>query len=170
MDIVLVLLRLIHIFSGVFWAGGVFVMARFLMPAVAASQPEGNKFMQKFMGGGYVLAQTFAGPLAVLAGLILYWKDSGGLSNGWIATPTGLGFTVGAIGGLVALFIGFFITRTAATNMANLGKEIQMAGKPPTPDQLAKIKQFQETLVSSTVWVAIALAITVAAMAIARYL
>jgi uncharacterized membrane protein len=45
MNIALVLLRLIHIFSGVFWAGSAFVLARFIQPAAAATQPESNKFM-----------------------------------------------------------------------------------------------------------------------------
>jgi hypothetical protein len=169
MNIVMVILRLIHIFSGVFWAGSAFVLAAFVEPAVAASQPEGNKFMQKFMSGGYLIAASIAGPLTVLAGLVMYWNDSGGLQASWIATPLGLGLTVGAIGGLVAFFIGFFITRTAAEKLAALGKQIQAAGKPPTPEQMGQLKALQERLTSASIWVAIALAVTVAAMATARY-
>jgi len=171
MNIALVLLRLIHIFSGVFWAGSAFVLARFIEPAVAATQPESNKFMQYFMGRtGYVIAQSIAGPLTVLAGLILYWSDSGGLQNAWITTPAGLGFTVGAIFGLIAFGIGFFISRTTAEKMTALGREMQSAGKPPTPEQMSKMKALQERLTSASIWLAIVLAVTVAAMATARYL
>jgi uncharacterized membrane protein len=171
MNIALVLIRLIHIFSGVFWAGSAFVLARFIEPAAAATQPESNKFMQYFMGPtGYVLVQGFAGPLTVLAGLTLYWIDSGGLQLNWITTPTGLGFTIGGIAALISLYIGLFISRTNALSMAALGKEMQSAGKPPTPEQLSRMRAFQETLTKASIWVAILLAITVAAMAIARYL
>jgi hypothetical protein len=170
MNIVLVLLRLIHIFSGVFWAGSAFVLARFVEPAVAASQPESNKFMQKFMSSGYEVAQGIAGPLTVLAGLALYWNDSGGLQASWIATPAGLGFTIGAIGGLVAAYIGFFISRPTAKKMDALGKEMQGAGKPPAPEQMSQMQALQETLTGASIWAAIALAVTVAAMATARYL
>lgn len=171
MGIALVLLRLIHIFSGVFWAGSAFVLARFVEPSAAATQPESNKFMQYFMGpSGYVISQGIAGPLTVVAGLTLYWIDSGGLQISVITTPFMLGLTVGGIAALVAFYIGFFITRTAALGMSALGKEMQAAGKPPTPDQLAKMKAFQETLTKASIWGAILLAVTVAAMATARYL
>jgi hypothetical protein len=170
MNIAIALLRLIHIFAGVFWAGSVFALSRFIEPAAAATAPESNKFMQRLTSGGFTVALTAAGPLTVLAGLLLYWNDSGGLQNGWITTPTGLGFTVGAIGGLVALGIGLFVSRTAAEGMAGLGKEIQTSGKPPTPEQMSRMKVFQEKLSQATLWTAIALAITVAAMAMARYL
>ncbi len=61
------------------WAGSAFVLARFIEPAAAATLPESNKFMQQMMGaGGYVIVQAIAGPLTVLAGLILYWIDSSG--------------------------------------------------------------------------------------------
>lgn len=171
MNVLVALLRLIHIFSGVFWAGSTFVLASFIQPAAAATQPESNKFIQQMMGaGGYVVVQAIAGPLTVVAGLILYWIDSGGLQVSWIATATGLGFTVGGIAALIALYIGLVISRSSALGMAALGKEMQLAGKPPTPEQLSKMKAFQERLTQASVRNAILLAITVAAMAIARYL
>ncbi len=169
MNIAVALLRLIHIFSGVFWAGSIFALARFIEPAAAATVPESTKFMQRLMNGSFTLALTIAGPLTVLAGLTLYWNDSAGLQIGWMTTPTGLGFTFGALGGLTALGIGLLITRPAAVGMAGLGKEIQGAGKPPTPEQMLKLKGFQEKLSQATLWTAIALVITVAAMATARY-
>ena len=42
MNWLIVVLRLLHIFAGVFWAGAVFMLTRFVMPAVAASGPEGG--------------------------------------------------------------------------------------------------------------------------------
>jgi hypothetical protein len=170
MNLWIALVRLVHIFSGVFWAGSVFALARFIEPAAKATAPESNKFMQRLTSGGFTLALTVAGPLTVLAGLILYWNDSGGLQIGWITTPTGLGFTVGAIGGLIAFGFGLFVSRPAAEGMGKLGKEIQAAGKPPTPEQMSRMKAFQEKLGQATLWTAIALVVTVAAMATARYL
>ncbi|MDE3091441.1 MAG: hypothetical protein KGJ80_18900, partial [Chloroflexota bacterium] len=123
-----------------------------------------------FMGPtGYVLVQGFAGPLTVLAGLTLYWIRYSAAPV-LILSPTGLGFTVGGIAALIALYIGLFISRTAALGVAALGKEIQSAGKPPTPEQMSRMKALQTRLTDASVWNAIFLAITVAAMATARYL
>ncbi|MCL4396104.1 MAG: hypothetical protein M1482_15105 [Chloroflexi bacterium] len=170
MSILIALVRLVHIFSGVFWAGGAIVLAAFVEPSVAATVPEGNKFMQRFVNSGFVAAMGIAGPLTVLAGLALYLIDSGGLQTGWITTHTGLGFTVGGIAGLIAFFIGFFISRTAAEAMGALGREMQAAGRPPTPDQVQKMKALQERLSQASVATAIVLAVAVAAMAMSRYL
>ena len=168
MNLAIALVRLVHIFSGVFWAGSAFVLARFVEPAAAATQPESNKFMQQMMGpSGYVLAQGIAGSLTVLAGLTLYWIDSGGLQPGWITTPTGLGFTVGGIAALIAIYIGLFVSRTTALSMSALGREMQAAGKAPTPEQVAKMRAFQDRLAQASIWNAILLAITVATMATA---
>jgi uncharacterized membrane protein len=170
MNVAIALVRLIHIFSGVFWAGGAIVLAAYVEPSAAATAPESNKFMQRFVGSGFVTAMGLAGPLTVLAGLTLYLVDSGGLSNGWITTPTGLGFTIGGLAGLVAFVIGFFISRTTAESMGALGKEMQAAGKPPTPEQMGKMKALQEKLSQASVATAIVLAVAVAAMAMSRYL
>jgi len=42
---VILILRVIHILLGVFWAGAVFMVALFVQPAIAASGPEGGKVM-----------------------------------------------------------------------------------------------------------------------------
>ena len=45
MSIYLILLRLIQIGAGVFWAGAAVMTAAFVEPAVRGSAPEGGKFM-----------------------------------------------------------------------------------------------------------------------------
>jgi len=170
MDIYAIVLRLIHILAGVFWAGGVVMLAGFIEPTVKSVAPEGNKFMQRLMGGKLTPLLTLAGPLNILAGLLLYLKDSGGLNVAWITSPVGLGFTFGALVGLVALGIGLFVSRPAATGLAAIGKEIQAGGKPPSPEQMGRIAKLQGQLSQATVWTAILLTLTLIAMASSRYL
>jgi uncharacterized membrane protein len=171
MGILLVVLRFVHIFGGVFWAGSTFVMYQYVQPSVTATQPESNKFMQYLMGSsGYVMATSIAPGLTVLAGLLLYWIDSSGLQLSWITTPVGLGFTVGSIAGLAAMILGAAVARPTAGKMAELGKAMQTAGKPPSPEQVAQMKKYQETMTSISLWVAVLLVVTVTFMAIARYL
>ncbi len=87
------------------------MLAGFIQPTAKVTGPDSTKFMQRLMGGALTNSLTAAAPLTVLAGLILYWIDSGGLQTNWILTAPGLGFTVGALAGLAALGIGFFVTR-----------------------------------------------------------
>src|SRR2546426_4742723 len=46
-DATMILLRVIHILPGVFWAGATFFLVGFLQPVVAASGPEGGRLMQR---------------------------------------------------------------------------------------------------------------------------
>ena len=80
MNILIILLRLIHIVAGVFWVGANMFTAFFLSPAVAANGDAGQKLM------GYMVTKariseriTIAAVLTVLAGAVLYWNNSGGL-------------------------------------------------------------------------------------------
>jgi hypothetical protein len=44
-----IILRLVHILAGVFWAGTVFLMAGFLVPTMRATGREGGVFVQYLM-------------------------------------------------------------------------------------------------------------------------
>ncbi len=46
MNIGVILLRIVHIFAGVFWVGGGIFMFAYIEPAVKATAPAGQKFMQ----------------------------------------------------------------------------------------------------------------------------
>jgi len=170
MAIYIMLLRLIHIFAGVFWAGSMFLLVGYLQPTVKVTAPEGPKFMQKLMGGSLATMLAVTPGLNVLAGLLLFWNDSGGLQLTWLGSAPGIGFTLGGLAGLVALFIGLFVTRPANLAVVALGKEIAAAGKPPTKEQMAKMGTLQERMTSATLAVVIALAVAITMMAVARYL
>jgi hypothetical protein len=53
--------------------------------------------------------------------------------------------------------------------MQALAKEMQAAGGPPKPEQLAEMQKLQARMGKAGVWGAILLVISTAAMAIARY-
>ena len=48
--------------------------------------------------------------LTILAGAALYLRDSSGLDPAWIASPTGLAYTIGGIAA-IASFVGGIILR-----------------------------------------------------------
>jgi hypothetical protein len=170
MDILLITLRVIHIFAGVFWTGAAIMLAGFVEPTVRALGPEGGKFMQRMAGVGRLsLFMFLSSLLATLAGIWLYWRTSLGFQPAWILSPTGLVLTIGSIAGILEAVLGNLISGRTAAQMVALGQKVESAGGPPTPEQMQQLGALSEQLRRAGVWGAILLSIAVIAMAIARY-
>ena len=170
MDLYMIVLRAVHILAGAFWFGGAALLFSFLLPTVRATAPAGPKFMQHLMTRqGLSAALGAAGGLNVLAGLLMYWRDSGGLQLAWITTGTGIVFTIGAVVAIAALLLGALGTGRTATKLAALGTQIEAAGKPPTKEQAAELNSLNHTLGEFSKWNFVLLTISLLAMATARY-
>jgi hypothetical protein len=166
----LILLRLIHILSGVFWAGTAMFNAAFLIPAVRALGPAGGPVMQEIAGKRKLPVYFLvAGLLTVLSGFGLYWHDSQGFTNGFMRSRGGMTFGIGAVLALVAVFLGIFVVTPAAMRAGKLGAAIAAGGKPPTPEQAAEMQQLQATLGKMALVAAGLLTLTTIAMAVGRY-
>lgn len=171
MDVTMLLLRVVHIFTGVFWAGTIFFLVSFLQPAVRAVGPDGGKVMLKLTQSRFASALPTIALLNVASGLIMYWRDSAGLrSIAWLASGNGLALTIGGLAGLAAFVVGLAITRPAVVGIAILGAAIQSAGGPPSPAQAAQLQKLQGRLAQGTMWIAVFLAVAVLGMASAQYL
>ena len=170
MNIVTILLRLIHIAAGMFWVGGSVMTIGFIQPTANGMGSEGAKFMQRLTGPSRLpFFMNLAAPLATLAGLTLYWMDSG-FRPEWIVTGPGLGFTVGGMAGIAAFILGVVVMGPTSVQMGALGKEIQAAGEPPTPAQVSRMQMLQGRLHQGGLWGTVLLVVAVAAMSVARYL
>jgi uncharacterized membrane protein len=170
-NIYIIVLRLIHIFSGVFWAGTTFLLASSVKPAIKATGPEAGKFMQKLTGSPGRLTDYLGitATLSALSGLLLYWSVSAHFNPGFFLSGRGLVLTLGALAGLFAWLHGAFVVRKLSKRMEALGKEIQEAGGPPTPEQMAEIGGIQEKQFTNGAVLAILLAIAVTGMSVAEY-
>jgi len=102
----------------------------------------------------------------VIAGLWLYGIDSQWLTSAWMSSSSGIGFTIGALFGLVGFVTGLMNGQNNQ-KMAKLGAQIQ--GKP-TPEQAAQLG----TIAKQQGWVvpvsSYSLLLAAIFMAIARYL
>jgi len=166
MDILIVILRIIHIFAGVFWVGAAWLLAFFIGPTALALGADGGKFM------GYLNTQrrfpivvSVAAVLTVLAGWALFFIAWGPVFN----TPKGLAFAVGGVLGLIALGIGGGVLGPASLKVTRLGGEIARAGKPPSPEQMAEMSALQKRLTTASLWNAIFASLALLFMALARY-
>jgi len=167
----LIVLRVLHIFTGVFWAGGVFYIAFFVFPAVNALGADGSKFMQQLTRTRSMpTLMSVAGITNVIVGLRLMQIMSGNFQAAWFQSNHGIAITVGAITAIGALTIGLFLNRPRANRIAAIGAAIAASGGTPTPEQiqeLGKLKKKLETGVKVMAW---HLLVTVLLMSCARYL
>lgn len=162
------LLRIVHIGAGVFWVGGVLMMAFLLGPTIRATGEAGQKFVAHLAGPAKLTQRmTIAAVLTALAGFSLLWIDSQGFqSTAWMSSSAGIGFSIGGAFGLVGLISGIAIGSTIRKIMA-LGA--QMQGKP-SPDQLAMMQTLQKRQGMVTNVAAYSLILSVIFMSVARYL
>jgi uncharacterized membrane protein len=167
----LILLRLIHVLFGVFWAGTAIFNALFLIPAVRALGPNGGAVMQEIAGKRKLpIYFLTAGVLTVLSGIGLYWHDSQGFSNGFMRSGGGMTFGIGGALAIITLLFGLFVVTPLAMRASAIGGAIAAGGKPPTPEQAAEMKGLQMKLGKMAGLAAALLTLATIAMAIARYI
>lgn len=166
MNILIIVLRLIHIVSGVFWVGGAMVSAIFLAPAVAATGEAGQKMMGYMITKGRMSARiTAAAIMTVLAGAILYWIDSRGLTSPWTSSGPGWGFGIGALFALAGLGTGLQV----GVNVKKMGEIAAAAQGKPSPAQMAEMQAAQQRMSLFSKVSTAALVVAVICMATARY-
>jgi uncharacterized membrane protein len=170
-EVILIILRVVHIFAGVFWVGSAIFYFLFVEPIVKDLGPAGPRFMQGLIERKhYPLYMNIASALTVVAGALLYWNTSGGLQGAWFKTGAGLGFTIGAAIAVVVYLIGFLMIRPRAERLGKLGKQISQSDGPPTVEQAAELSLLGRQIRAIERVDVILLTLALLAMATARYL
>jgi uncharacterized membrane protein len=169
MNYLMISMRIIHIFAGVFWAGTSFFMLSFVSPAVIATGAEGQKFMQQLaFRTRFTTAMMGVAILTVLSGLVMYWQifnfRLSALSSGY-----GLMLTLGAIAGFIGLLTGYFLQNRITVKMKALSESIAAAGGPPTPEQQTEMKSLSETVTRGGQITSVSLALALLGMSVAQY-
>src|SRR5262245_35345132 len=131
------ILRLIHILSGIVWAGGAIAVGWFVIPSVADAGPAGGAVMRGIAARRFPQIITVAGFLTVLAGLRLYWLK---YTAAWLGTPEGVMLSIGMLLGISALSIGVFVQRPTAGRLAALAATVGASGGPPNAEQAAEMQ------------------------------
>lgn len=167
----LILLRLIHIVGGVFWAGTLLFFALFLEPSVREAGPDGAKVMQALMRRKYMIVMPIVAAITMLAGVGLLEQVSGGFHPEWMGSRTGITLSLGAALAIVAFLIGVFFVRPAAVRLGTLLPQLMQSPAGPARDALmAEAEPLRTRLRLGGRVVAALLAATAIAMAVARYL
>jgi hypothetical protein len=171
MNALVLVLRLLHVVLGVFWAGTLIFFAVFLVPAVRDAGPEGAKVMAALQRRRFMDVMPTVAILTILTGIWLYWRISGGFSPAWMSSPAGLALGGGGALSLVAFGIGIGVMRPAALQAGALSRTLADTPEGPERDsQLAVVQQLRQRTAVAGRYVAVLLALATALMAVARYL
>jgi uncharacterized membrane protein len=168
MDVLL--LRLIHIGTGVFWVGAVFTFFLFVQPAAVAVGPDATRFTYQLLHHRRLPAIILGTAVTtVVAGIVLLLITSNGLDPDILFDASRLGYTVGGVAAIVTLGIGgLYVFPRTATVERTLG-QILAEKRPPTPDEQQTLARVAGESQRAGWIVIVGLVVAVVAMATARY-
>ena len=171
MDLVVIVLRLLHIVSGVLWVGAAFAFFLYVVPSSKALGPDRHgAFIEQMIKvrrfPRYVIT---AGAITVLAGAALYWIDSDGFTSAWLRTPTGIGFSIGAVAGIASFALGPVAIAPTIAKLEAVGDRLKAEGRPPTPEEGATLQALDRRMTTIGRVDLVLLSVAVAFMATSRY-
>jgi len=170
MDPILILLRIVHVVGGVFWAGAILFVVHFLEPAVGDAGPDGAKVMQALRKRRYLEVVPTVAALTLLSGFALYWRTFGRLHPGPGASGPELALGLGGLASLVAFVIGVSFLRPSALRIGALGAELSQAPAERKAALQEEMGRLRLRMRKSGRWVGALLGLAILSMAVGRYL
>ncbi len=147
MDWLQIALRILHVGSGILWVGAAAVFSLYIEPTLNSLGPDAEKFINELIEVRKIPIYFAAtSSLAVLGGVLLYWRDSNGLQLSWITSPSGLAFTIGGLSAGAAWLEGNVFTRPAVEKVGAIGAEMKAAGGPPSAELIDRMQAAQKRL------------------------
>jgi hypothetical protein len=168
----MIVLRLLHIVSGVLWVGSAFLFVGFIGPSAAEVGPSAGPLLHAAVKKRRVAKViTGLGAVTVLAGWIMWFRDMNqfGSLGDWLSSNFGLGLTVGAVLATIAFFEGAIGVGRNVERLVDLGDEVAASGGPPSTEQQTQLGRIGAELERWGKIDLILLLLATAAMATARY-
>lgn len=123
------IIKLLHVFAGVFWFGAAAILVFFIMPTAGAVGPGAAPFIThlntKLQLPRVVL---WAASINLVMGLGLMWRVSAGFNADYFKSPGSHAVTMGAAFGIIAFLIAMMVQIPRAKHIAQL--TTQAAEKP----------------------------------------
>lgn len=154
----LLLMRLLHILTGIFWVGTMMFNTAFLFPALKDAGPDGAKVAAGLAKRNFMVIMPVVALVTILSGLWLLWRVSGGFQSAFMSTGMGMAISLGATCAIVAFIIGVVVVRPAM---------VQSMALAQSDPQRAQVLRVRGDVAGRVVTALLVLAAT--AMAVARY-
>ncbi|MCF7822993.1 MAG: hypothetical protein K9N35_02380 [Candidatus Marinimicrobia bacterium] len=168
MTALVIILRIIHIFSGIFWVGFAIFNFVYFQPALKATGAEGQSVLQYLSKKTSLMPTVYlSATLTFISGLALFWPMS--------ATPAvmhsgyGMIISIGALAGIVAWVMAVFVIRGILKNLEQAGQAMQSQDGAPSKDQIDKMTRLSKRLNRNGRIALIFMMIAVLGMSIAQY-
>jgi hypothetical protein len=170
MDILVLLLRLVHIVSGCLWVGFAVFVPFYLAPAVQDAGPDGGKVMAALQRRGILTVLPLLAVFTLLSGIWLFWRVSGGQIHAFMTSSVGMTLATGALSAMVAYVYGMTIVRPS---MMKAMAAMQSVAGASTPEERESLMQtaarYRARGAIGGRVVAVLLILATAAMAVSRY-
>ncbi len=165
----IILLRFLHILSGIFWAGGTFFAARFIVPSLKAAGPAARPVLAELGKRRVPVIMMVTALVNVGSGIWLMPLVSGGDVDAWMRSGFGRTVGLGALSAILALLLGALVGMPTNRRMGAISAAAQARGGPPNAAEAAELERLQarSTIVAMIGTGLLFLAAT--AMAVARY-
>jgi uncharacterized membrane protein len=166
----ILILRLIHILSGIMWVGTGVYTSFFLVPALSSSPAIMGQVVAGLQRRRVFLVLQIVAALTILSGLRLLWIDSAGFAESYMATGPGRTFSIGAAAAIIAAVLSFGVSRPAVVRAGAVAVSVAASTDASERErltvQLARLRR--RGAVAGTLSVGFGL-LAASAMAIARY-
>ena len=170
MDSPMVILRVLHIVGGVFWVGSVLVTVLFLFKVVGDMGPSGGQFMAALVKRHYLDAVPVSALIAVLSGVELLRRSSGGFDAAWMGSATGITISIGALAAILGLVLGLFVGRSSTLKaVALMGRAMQLPDGQEKATLVGQAAPLRARGMSALRVTAVLLVIATVCMSAARY-
>ncbi|HKE92089.1 MAG TPA: hypothetical protein VKB45_17275 [Gemmatimonadales bacterium] len=157
--LLLLLLRLVHILSGIFWVGTMMFNTAFLFPALKDVGPDAAKLGVALTKRRFPVIMPIVALLTILSGIWLFARVSGGFQSTFMQSHMAKALSFGAACAIIAFILGVVIVRPAMVQAMTLAQ---------SNPQRAGVLRVRADNVGRVVTALVVLA--AAAMALARYI
>lgn len=165
----LLVLRLVHVLSGLVWVGAMVFMSAFLMPALQHAGPAAGAVMAGLQQRRLMTFMPVVASLTLLSGFRLYWIMSDGFSAAYARSPTGLTFGVAGLLALAAFVLGLAVIRPAMARAGMLGQRLASASEAERVAIQQEMQHLRARGASLSLVAAALVVLAAAGMAVARY-
>jgi uncharacterized membrane protein len=166
----LLVLRLVHIFGGIFWVGSLAFTTFFLIPALGASPAVAGQVMAGLQKRRLFPILPIVALLTIASGLRLLMIASAGFSGAYFATATGRTFGASGVAATIAFLLSVLVSRPGFVRVGRLGASLATAADENARQRIAsEMQRLSRRVAIANASVVVLLLFAAAGMAIARY-